>query len=94
MGKLLKTNLFASGVNAMSLIYSIIITTGFSTLVSQYDGLFSIFLHLRRSRLNKLFECEVCLSVYLAIVPAILLNLSLVEYLTVVGASVIILRHV
>lgn len=78
----------------MSLIYSIIITTGFSTLISQYDGLFDIFLHLRRSRLNKLFDCGVCLSVYLAIVPAILLNLSLVEYLTVVGASVIILRHV
>lgn len=77
----------------LQIIYAIIITTGLSLLIAHYDGLFNIFLNLRTSRLGSLFECAVCLSVYIAIVPTIGYELALMDYLVVVGASTMLTRY-
>lgn len=76
------------------LFQAVLITVGLATLVSQYDGLFNIFLRLRTSRLGKLFECNVCLSPYLALIPVLGLNMGFMDYLVIVGSGVILSRHV
>ena len=78
----------------MNIIIAILITTGLSLMASDYDGLADIFLKLRKSRLGKLFECSICLTPYIALIPFLGLPLTFMEYLAVVGASVLILRHV
>lgn len=76
------------------LLQAVLITVGLATLVSQYDGPFEILLRLRTSRLGKLFDCNVCLCPYLAVIPVLGFRMGVMQYLTIVGASVILARHV
>lgn len=76
------------------LLTSTILTVGLATLIAQYDGAFDFFLRLRTSRLGKLFECSTCLVPYLALIPALGLNIGFMDYLVIVGAGVILSRHV
>lgn len=76
------------------LLTSTILTVGLATLIAQYDGAFDLFLRLRTSRLGKLFDCNVCLCPYLAVIPVLGFRMGLMQYLTIVGASVILARHV
>lgn len=76
------------------LLQAVLITVGLATLVADYDGPFNIFLRLRTSRLGRLFECNVCLCSYLALIPVLGLKMGLMQYLTIVGASVLLARYV
>jgi hypothetical protein len=76
------------------LLTSTILTVGLATLVSQYDGAFDLFLRLRTSRLGKLFDCNVCLVPYIALIPVLWLHMGFMDYLVIVGAGVILSRHV
>lgn len=78
----------------LELLTSTILTVGLATLITEYDGLMDVFLRLRQSRFKKLFECSTCLSPYIALIPAISLSMGLLDYLVIVGASVILTRHV
>ena len=76
------------------LIIAILLTCGIATLIADYDGPFSLFTKLRTSRIGKLFDCNVCLVPYIALIPLVGLHLTLMEYLAVVGASVLLARQV
>lgn len=76
------------------LLQAVLITVGLATLVADYDGPFNIFLRLRTSRLGKLFDCNTCLVPYLALIPVLGLNMGFMDYLVIVGAGVILSRHV
>lgn len=76
------------------LLQAVLITVGLATLIAQYDGAFDLFLRLRTSRLGKLFDCNVCLSPYLALIPVLGFRMGLMQYLTIVGASVILARYI
>lgn len=65
-------------------------TYGVATLVSDYDGAFGIFKRLRK--LGEVFECNICLTPWIALPIAYLAGLSFVEYLAVIGLVIIIER--
>lgn len=69
-------------------------TYGLSTLISEYDGPIDLFVKLRSTKLLKFFECGVCLTPYVALIPTLLLGLSLVEYLATVGIVIMIVRKI
>lgn len=77
----------------LSTIYGIIITTGLSTMIAYYDGPFGLFYKVRRNRYGKWADCSVCLTPYMALIPLLLLDLNLAQYLTVIGGSVLINRN-
>lgn len=67
-------------------------TYGIATIVADYDGPFGVFERLRRSRLAKLFACNVCLMPYAAIPLALGLDVGLYGYLAAIGLGVILAR--
>ncbi len=77
----------------IELLIAILGTYGVAVLVSEYDGLFSIFAKARRSFLRPLLVCSVCFAVWVAIAFSIALNLSLLEYLAVLGGAVLLARN-
>lgn len=76
---------------AIDIIIAILATYGIVTLVSQYDGPNDLFKKLRKDK--KVFECSVCLTPWIALVPAIFMPLGFFEYLSVVGATVLLDRN-
>lgn len=76
----------------IDVVIAILATYGVSTLVADYDGPRDIFIRLRKR--SKFFECAVCLSPWVAVIPALLIGLSFVEYIAVVGGTIIIARNV
>lgn len=84
MAELLKT--------LIDIFLSILMVSGVCIMAANYDGPFGIFYKLRTSRLSKLFDCEVCLTPYIGLIALVGFNLSLMQYLAVVGASVLICR--
>jgi hypothetical protein len=77
----------------VELLQTAIAAYGLSTLIADYDGPFRIFFRLRRSRLGALFECNVCLLPYIAIL-CLVAPLWALNYLAVVGVGVILARLV
>ena len=77
----------------VELLQTAIAAYGLSTLVAGYDGPLRIFFWLRQSRLGTLFECNVCLLPYIAIL-CLVAPLWLLNYLAVVGLGVLIARLV
>lgn len=75
-----------------SLLVAVFGTYGIATLLSDYNGPFRAFQRLRHSKMGELFECNVCLSPYIALAFALGLGLGLWEYLAVVGACVVLAR--
>ena len=75
----------------IDLLLATFITSGLALMISEYDGVFNIFVELRKKL--EAFNCAVCLSPYIALLPTLLLNLDFVEYLAIIGMSVIIVRR-
>jgi hypothetical protein len=63
---------------------------GVSTLMSDYGGPKSLLLQLRTK--YKLFDCSVCIGVWVAIPIAILLHVGIVGYLAFIGTNIILSR--
>lgn len=78
----------------LELLKAAIAAYGLSTLMAGYDGPFRIFFRLRKSRLGTLFDCNTCLVPYLALIPVLGLHMGFMDYLVIVGAGVILSRHV
>lgn len=78
----------------LDLITATLISTGLAVLMTDYNGPANIFVKLRSSRIGALFECPTCLVPYLSLAPIIGLYMNVWEYLAVVGAGVILTRHV
>lgn len=76
----------------MELILAILSTYGISTLISEYDGPFNLFVKLRNMDVSKVTSCSVCLSVWIAIPVSIIIGLTLVYYLSVIGAVILLNR--
>lgn len=77
---------------ATSIVIGILIVYGLATIVTEYDGPFHVFAKLRASKLNSLLSCAVCVSPYIALLLIPLMGISLVQYLAVLGGSIIIAR--
>lgn len=67
---------------------------GVSTLIADYDGPHSIFIKLRKKFSAGLFECNVCLSVYIALVPLMFSHVSIKEYFAIIGLNIILSRAI
>ena len=72
------------------LLIATLATYGVATLIAEYDGPRDIFRKLRRK--GKVFECSTCLSVYIAVIPVLILSMSFLEYIAIIGAVIIIER--
>lgn len=66
---------------------------GVATLVTEYSGPFNVFDRLRKTKVSGVFECNICLTPYLAIIPAFGLSLGMFGYFAVVGLSIILGRN-
>ena len=71
-------------------LLALLATFGVSALVSYYDGLADAFVKVR-SKVS-IFNCCVCLSVWVAIPITIVAGLGFIEYLAIVGSVIIIER--
>ena len=67
-------------------LVAILATYGISTLLSEYNGARDVFVYLRTKM--SVFRCTVCLSVWVAVVIALLQGMSFTEYLAVVGGVI------
>lgn len=77
----------------MNLLIGVLATFGLAALVTNYDGPLSVFISLRSK--YRVFECTVCLSVWIAPVILALLALGatwLVWSCAVVGAVILLER--
>lgn len=77
-----------------NVIISAVGTYGLATIVADYDGPFNMFDKIRSTRLGRLFSCNVCLSPYMALIPALSLDIGFVGYIAAVGGTVILARLV
>lgn len=78
---------------AINIILGVLTTYGLATILAEYDGPAKVFQKIRSSKLRPLFECSVCLSPYVALIPVLCLSMGFIEYLAVIGGSVILARN-
>lgn len=79
----------------ITLLTALLATYGVAKLISNYDGLFNVFLWLRNrdSVIGKLFSCTVCLAVWVAIPVAYFAGFGVMGYLAIIGSVILIERN-
>lgn len=70
---------------------SILAVYGISTLLADYSGAGDIFLKLRKKGVP---ECSACIGVWIAIPFALFTGIGMLGYFAIVGANVILSRHI
>ncbi len=69
------------------IVLTAVATFGVSATLTGYDGPFELFSKFRA--LIPLFQCTVCLSVWIAMPIAIIVGVGIIEYLAALGLIVL-----
>jgi hypothetical protein len=73
----------------MDIILAVLATYAITLIMSSYGGPFDVFARLR-AKYDKPWSCFVCLSFWVGLAVSALSQLTVLEYLAVVGGTIVI----